>query len=300
MLRVAAATLVAVLGCLGSLGGLAGCASSRSTAPTSTTQAPPPQRPTTAERGLTVFTYIISERDQGALARGLAPYIETPQDELTASGLRIVRAPADRVAPLLRGLSVLGSQRRLVGVLHRHAPISQSASWNGVARLSMSDGELILGSGRLRLLARCWVAPDTGRSPPRGPVRSAMVVELLPQHEAAERAPRSLATGVSSARLDERDAGLCFERLASAFSLSRDEVLIIAPISPDRDWAELIARETAPRPEASDPVIAGPPRARQPTLGEAMLTDYAPDGLVRSRALLILTPDLPPEFQLLP
>lgn len=300
MHRVAAATLIAVLGLLGAPGGLAGCASSRGRAASAAPQAPPPQRSATAERGLAVYTYIIAERDQGALARGLAPYIESPRDELTANGLRIVRVPADRVAPLLRGLDVLGSQRRLVGVLHRHAPISHSAPWNGVARLSMADGELILGSGRLRLLARCWVAPDTARSPPRGPVRSALVVELLPQHEAAERAPRSLATGVRPASLDERDAGLCFERLATAFSLSRDEVLIIAPISPDRDWTELIARETAPRPEASEPVIAGPPRARQPTLGEAMLTDYAPDGLVRSRALLVLAPDLPPDFRLLP
>ncbi len=230
------------------------------------------------------------------LAELLAPYAdrpvplgETERARWRAAGLRLVAVPLAELDALREGLRAAGPvQRQWLGEIPRWTDIVAGPVSRERRAIELEGHRLVLGPGRLRLLARCWVAPgDDGADGPEAVLR----LEIAPQHVPILSDRERLAR---EAGLHERpsgeDEGVVFRRLTVALSLREGEAYLIVPESPSVEWG-------GPGPGVPGPDV-GPPASGIPSLGEAMLTTWRA-GRIDARAIVALVPRVPESFRLI-
>lgn len=213
--------------------------------------------------------------DTRALAEALAPYLDEPiaidareRSLWQANGLRIVCIPLDRLDALRQLLPQTGGvQRQWLGQVTQWTDVVHGSPWPEFQAVTMDNGRLDLGPGRLRLLLRCWTMPV----PAAGAVRTAMRTEFLIQHQEPSRPTDLGALYTKPVTIpDPLDEGLLFRRLTTSVTLPPDRALILIPESPQTDWKSLASipadqlepdhatlAETRPPPE-DPPPDAGP------------------------------------------
>ena len=149
--------------------------------------------PLAASRGLERYWWGFDDNgDAAALARKLQQYVsnsvpisEKTRDAWRRNGLRMISVPRDAVPALEKSLKVNGVQRKSLGEVSAWATLAAGPAWTGVQQLQMSEGELSLESGRLRLIARAWTVPDIleGRNGEVGTLRYVTRIEMGVQHQ---------------------------------------------------------------------------------------------------------------------
>ncbi len=271
--------------------------------------APPPgqKAPQETPQGAAFLSAI-----EAVLSEFSAAPLRASQDQLLLwrqNGFRIVAVPRDRLPGLRDRLPVIGpDQQEWLGQLHAWTGVVRGPQWDGVAALRTDEGPLPLADGRLRLLARCWTAPgpqvalQDGQSVPS----AVLHLDLVPQHEERQTGRRSLTEALENPVLRTTvGQGLVFSRLLLTVELDGTQALLIVPEAPERSWATPRADDPqAPATPAAGRVVPlpgiGPEAPREPTLGEAMLTDaVSPQNTRRARAVLVLVPHVPARYEIL-
>ncbi len=233
----------------------------------------------------------------------LLPYIErevpmvpAERERWKQSGLRLISVPAVDLPRIQSRLRTVGpAQRQWFGERPEWTDAVTGPSSELPRVVRVMEQTRSLPPGALRLLLRCWVAPEWATA--EGGPGAVLRVEMIPEHHADEhRERRGLSLSNEGARVSSRpDLGSAFTELLSRVSLREGEACLIVPESPGVDWAE-----ERPETSAEAPVQGfGPPSPAIPTLGEAMLSSAAfPDGGRRLRVVLVLVPHVPDRFQL--
>lgn len=315
-----------------SLAALSGCSSDN--AQIADPDKPGDSRPRPAEViGTAVRTWVVDDPTGAALGLALAPLAALPanadplpayatlRDRLASAGLRLIIVPKDRVQATLEALSAKPDASERV--------LSPSASWSAVVagpswavprELIIHDGEMTVGPGRLRLLARGWATPWTPRDD--GSIPAGLRLDLLMQHE------EHAIGGMGSITLDAprlrplEDSGHLFRSLAVETALGPDEVLMLVPEQPGVNWNTLkpedvlTPTESKPRapgdPGPADAALDTPPppidrvafpdaepeRPRPRTLGSVLLTDAAGVKPARRRLIITFEPRVPKNYTL--
>lgn len=242
------------------------------------------------------------------IAGALAPYVDRPtpvppalRQRWEANGLRVLAVPPEELDALRRALP-------LVGQVHRQW-LGQVPQWLDVVNgpmqpddvVAMLDtGPVTLEPGRVRLLSRCWIAPDDEGE------RAVLRLDLALQHVVATRwranPELTAALALPPARTEE---GLVFGRLVAELTCRGQEALVIVPERPGVVWAEAGGSESSGADgagsagDASPTAEVGPPLPRPPTIGELLLAGGALESpTVSSRAMVILIPHVPERFTL--
>jgi hypothetical protein len=228
------------------------------------------------------YTVLDEKRD---IEEVLGPYSDRPvpiPDDLrrawAASGLRVYAVPrADLDAIELKVRLVAPVQRQWLGEVPAWTNLADGPWSNAAMALYVAGDTVRMEAGRLRLLGRAWSAPI---ATPEGPAPS-LRVELVPQHEPAQTDQERLMVTAGLSKPSE-DRGVRFERLATGFSLTSDDALIVVPTA---------------RPGPEEPVQ--PFRVRPRSLGEAMLAREGTETTARARAVIVLLPHIAERFELL-
>ncbi|MFO0861294.1 MAG: hypothetical protein U0570_12125 [Phycisphaerales bacterium] len=286
------------------LAALSGCASK----PAPVTAPPVAQQ--SSSDGLELRLWPIEESSP-ALARLFLPYekAESPLDPRTLkrlrdSGLRVVVVPSDdldRIAANLKfrgAIEAQASRDRSEWSIFVASKGSQSFT-----TIRSADGNLVLGSGELRLLGRAWVAPGPSIE---GKFPAVLRVELMGRHVEEKNTAAKLEDALRpQVKRPVETEGIPLPALDASFQLNRGQSLVIIPEYPDVDWTResrlpnYIEKEpetTAEINEALNP--NGPIAPDVPTLGHGLLSDATFGAKPRKRAILVLVPKLPAEFRL--
>ncbi len=248
--------------------------------------------PTT--RGMEMYWWGFDDGgDAASLARHLQQYVanSVPISEKTQlawqrNGLRMVSIPRDDVPALELALKVNGAQRKAMGEVSDWATLAAGPPWTGRQQLQMSEGELVLEAGRLRLIARAWTSPDIleGRNGEVGILRYVTRVEMAIQHEERDERPRELFREHNALR-GIHESGLVLSRTIANFDVWPNEAVLIFPESPDSDLHALAIASTEPPPTNAD---AGPELPRLPTAGELLLAGRPLGKGPARRAIIVL------------
>jgi hypothetical protein len=115
-------------------------------------------------------------------------------------------------------------------------------------------------------------------------------LDLALQHQRPARGPSIRDLLDQPHRQSAEESGVIFSRFAAEMAMGAPEALLIVAERPETVWG------AARLPEQPDSGV-GPPAPALPTLGEAMLW-AEPDGVRRARAIVVLIPRLPEQFQL--
>lgn len=231
--------------------------------------------------------------DKTDLEKALTPYLDRPvpltEEQAArwrAAGLRMVAVPIADLDRLQSSLRLVGGvQQQWLGELPAWTDIVRGRAEEAPTVVATDDGVAKLEPGRLRLLARCWMAPLTGPSGEPAPV---LRLEMIPEHQPDRPEPVRM---LQAAGLGAGDGDVLFRRLAVAVSVGAGDAYLIIPEKPAAEW----------RSESKDagPEATGPDAAPPPTLGEAMLSSPARNGSARARAVIVLIPRVPDRFELL-
>lgn len=250
--------------------------------------------PLPATRGLEMYWWGFDDNgDAAALARKLQQYVSNSvpisdrvQEAWKRNGLRMISVPRDAVPAIEEALKVNGVQRKSLGEVSAWATLASGPAWTGVQQLQMSEGELALDSGRLRLIARAWTVPDIleGRNGEAGILRYVTRIEMGVQHQEREGRSRELfreSTDLS----DIHEAGLVLSRTIAGFDVWPNEAILIFPEPPGADLLSLASSRPEPEPLS---VEAGPEVPRMPTAGELLLAGQALGKGPARRAIIVL------------
>ncbi len=285
---------------------------------------------------------VVVESAGGRIGLALGPHADratgidpSMMGRLRAAGLRAVAVPVDQLEMTLGSLRTIGTmQQEWLGQLHFWTPLLVGPTLN--ERYTTVEGGIVeLDPGRLRLMARAYLVPRTHDAPEGAQVDAALRVELMPQHEQAER--RYFSSIIEPRTRTFQDDGLLFHRLRFTVDLVGSHALVIVPEDPRFDWEQLNTAANSPAPtrdtmtgptdlppdQTPDPApihptvtttpglsrLAGPEEPAPRSLGEQMLrlptqTDIRDSGSVSVRqersVVLVLIPHTPRHYRLLP
>lgn len=204
--------------------------------------------------GLELVWWVVDDQD-GVLGRALASSsLNVPDadpgaaDRWQAAGLRLIAMPLRDMPSITGNLPVIGRvQREWMGQLPRWT-VAVRGSMSDAMTISLAqaagipDEPLTLGTGRLRMLVRCWLNPATTDSGFAASLR----VELVPQHEEKPDEARAFQSALGLARKPGIEGeGIVFTSLLMGLQAREDTAYLIVPESPDVVWK-------AERPEALD------------------------------------------------
>lgn len=250
--------------------------------------------PLPASRGMEMYWWGFDDGgDSAALARKLQEYIsnsvplsENTRHDWTRNGLRMVSIPRENIPALELALRVNGVQRKSMGEVSDWATLAAGPPWTGRQQLQMSEGELVLEAGRLRLIARAWTSPDIleGRNGEPGILRYVTRVEMAIQHEERDERPRELFREHTDLR-GIHDAGLVLSRTIANFDVWPNEAVLIFPEPPDADLPSLATSRPEPPVATAE---AGPEIPRMPTAGELLLAGRPLGKGPARRAIIVL------------
>lgn len=244
--------------------------------------APPPPEP--------AFEVVDLKHDADEV---LAAYAQRPvpmraeeRARWSAAGLRVVSVPVADLERVHARLRTVGpAQRQWLGEKPDWIDAVGGPPLTGGRFVDAGFGPIAMPPGTLRLLLRCWLAPDWSASSERGPA-SVLRVELMPEHVPAQR----LRPGVPDAAPIR---GTQLRHLAAGVSMRDGDALLIVPGPSGAAWRADGEHAAAP----SDATGPAPPTL--PTLGELMLgSDPDPRTGRRARVVLVLVPRVPGEFRL--
>lgn len=261
------------------------------------------------EPGLEVVAWS-TDAPLGAVAAALQTYSRSapaPVDPAAAAlwsahGLRAYRVQVARLEELRVAMGAPPrAVRNWLGQALTWTEAVGGAEQRAGQTIALEAERLRLGAGRLRLLVRSWIAPVPTDSGAAG----IMHIELLPQHQEAERpSPGDGLLGTPS--IAAADQGMLFTRLWLRERITDDDdalVIIAAPPLADLEQLAASTPRTEPGTSGAPPGVGevvrtrdasgaagvepagprsaggiGPPAASIPTLGEAMLvsTVHAP------------------------
>lgn len=229
----------------------------------------------------------------GALPSALQRFESNPtgiDDEserrLHASGLRAVAVPVDLLDEALGALQSAGPmQREWLGSLGSWTPIVTGPVLPDPAT-RIDSGEVNLGPGRFRLLARCWLVPDLTEAQESGVIRANLRVELVPQHLPDH--PRRLEQLLEPTIEGRVSDGQVLHRLKLSCDLPSHMALLIVPTSGQSEWASAQNQPPAAPPTQTDLTQTGPtppgPVGPDPQAEQAGAPSPAPRTPVRSIA----------------
>ncbi|MDQ7013868.1 MAG: hypothetical protein Q9O74_08240 [Planctomycetota bacterium] len=226
------------------------------------------------------------------------------------NGMRVVEVPLDQLDWVHAQLPTIGTRNReWLGMLPEWVEVVSGTTLAGERAIRLDSGEVRLGPGRLRMMARCWAMPDVGRAtehvakPDAGVgVGTLLRIELMPELRMPRQAhDESLGLlfedAVSSGEPGAQ--GIAFDRLVLSWQAAGTHALVIVAERTDADWSEPVPRR--PESSASGAQVFGPPAVVAPTLGELMLTNLtAPDMPGDARVVIVLVPRVPERFGVLP
>ena len=226
------------------------------------------------------------------------------------NGMRVVEVPLDRLDRVHAQLPTIGTRNReWLGMLPEWVEVVQGTTLAGERTIRLDSGEVRLGPGRLRMMARCWAMPDVGRAtehvtkPDTGAgVGTLLQLELMPElwmpRQAHDRSLGLLFEDVVSSG-EPGVRGIAFDRLVLGWQATGTHALVIVAESADADWSE--PAPGRPESESAGPRVFGPPAVVAPTLGELMLTNLtAPDMPGDARVVIVLVPRVPERFGVMP
>lgn len=259
-----------------------------------------------AEAGLEVQVWIVEDDTLGfayALAhherraRGVPDGVSSVWQ---ANGIRIVPVPLNELDSLRATFRRAGlSERRWHGLAGQWTPVVEGPRLGGRTALALDSGILSLNRGRLRLLGRCWLAPDLQHEPTNADdplVRAVMRIELLPQH-AEQRRRSELDAVLNPDQRPPEEEGLLFRRFLAELPAHKGQAYLLVPEHPRTDWAAMLDGDKDDADEGTD---IGPLDPGLPTLGEAMLTSrVAPEDAPTRRMVVVLLPRVPDRFEIL-
>ncbi|TSA39601.1 hypothetical protein D4Q85_00940 [bacterium] len=204
-------------------------------------------------------------------------------------------------------LALLGGEwdRRetLVEQSSRWSIAAVGSAWRGSRATQFNDGAVHLGSGRLRLLMRSWVAPGERIDSMTDPAFAAVMrVALVLQHEEPVRSPDSPLVLRPAQLRQIEDDGQIFNSLSIEVSLVRGQALLLVPEIPECDW-NTRSGDAGPSEaqESADQVAeTGPPKAELRTVGEYLLSDATPLRRWTRRSILVFTGQAPARYELIP
>lgn len=204
----------------------------------------------------------------GALPAALRRFESNPTgiDEQTdlrlrESGLLALAVPLDLLDQALGSLQSAGPlQREWLGSLGSWTPIVTGPFLaDPVTRID--SGQVNLGEGRFRLLARCWLVPDLTEAQDTGLIRANLRVELVPQHQPDR--PRRLQRLLEPTIEGRVAEGQVLDRLKISCDLPSHMALVIVPTSGRREWDSTEGQPVAAAPPP-DPGPVGPDPATEP------------------------------------
>jgi hypothetical protein len=263
------------------------------------------------EPGLEVVVWS-TDAEQAAFAAALAPYIQpgaapgglSPESLafLSAHGMYLVQVP---VSDLENLRIALGAPPR-----HMNQWLGQAVVWTEAATgpeqprgqtIALESERLRLTAGRLRLLARSWIAPVPVSAAPSG---AAMTIELLPQHDEEGR-PKSRDSLVAPSSIAATDEGMLFTRLLVRLAVrSSDSAFVLVGLPPGSDIQALAraAPEGVPVRAITDGEAGAMPGVgqvvRQPPGGATPSVGYETGGNDATPATPEIGPVGPPATQL--
>ncbi len=262
---------------------------------------------TTATDGLEVHWWLTDD-SAGKVARALGAFLEPaqPSDEALrqrweSSGLRMVRAPIDRIADIEQSLPAIQQRRRQwVGWATQWTEVFRGRTAGGAGPIIVDGSARTLPRGTLRILARCWPAPARGGIEGPHQVR----IEVVLQHVPEETPTAAAAFTEPAVRLPESE-GECFAALAWEGVLEPGFIYLIAPEAPGIAWGR---GTTSPKDQAAAPpdqptpgAPTGPLASGPLTIGQAMMS-FSPGEVARGspKAVLMFLPRPPKDYRLLP
>lgn len=239
-----------------------------------------------------------------ALANLLAMYAKEPSpiDAATARawrgcGLRIVPVPAADVDRLQRSLNVVGAmENRWLGEVTQWMEVAHSPEISLPLTMRLDNGPITVSEGTLRLLLRAWIAPvpgEDGRST-RGVLQLEMVPDLKP--------PRTRNALIFDTLEHADPAPVPFWRLQLRAMLDGGQAILIVPEDPEVSWSSNASSNASSKDAGVEPKPAsamGPSAPPAPTLGELLL-DREQTGGRRTRTVMMISAQVPPEYRLLP
>ncbi|MEO1583199.1 MAG: hypothetical protein AAFR96_01350 [Planctomycetota bacterium] len=240
-----------------------------------------------ATNGLEMRVWVVEDQDEvlaeivGRFGPRPTPMPDSVRTAWRASGLRVLAVPVDELAAFRERFRVIAPEQR--------DWFGQSPDWSEAIRgreiaagqiIGVADGPMRSPAGRLRVLMRCWPTPGASVLDP------ALHLELAVQLERRDAVPSPVEL---PALASELEAGVVFPRLRTTMRLDADTALLLIPMpEPEPEPGELPAT----------PAGEGPERPSPPTLGEAMLSSFAPGSPARRRAIVAFLPRLPDRFGL--
>lgn len=217
----------------------------------------------------------------GTLPSALRRYESNPTgiDEesdrrLRASGLRALAIPVDLLDQALGSLQSAGPmQREWLGSLGSWTPIVTGPFLDDPAT-HIDSGEVNLGEGRFRLLARCWLVPDLAEAQESGVIRANLRIELVPQHlpDRPRRLERLLEPTIEG-RVAE---GQVLDRLKLSCDLPSHMALLIVPTAGEREWESTETQSAADAPSPGVGPVGPDPEAEQPSPPPSRPTESRP------------------------
>lgn len=274
---------------------------------------PDAAQPARSAPGLELAWWIVRDPAGDHLGRvlgGLPADAATVPDQQAldwaAAGLRLVPTSADRLPALREALRVVPPVRtQRLPDAPGWTPIASGVPWSATRAVTAGPDTLSLPPGRLRLLARAWIAPDAGSPGPDGAPAARLRVELVPQHEpqaAAPDEPESIEQRLGlRPRPTAEQAGLTLSGLSLPLALRSGQALLIVPERPERRWSGWERAAAAP-PTPATPQPAGPAVPAGLTVGELLLTDWPAtltDTPADLRVILVLSASTPDTFRLI-
>lgn len=195
--------------------------------------------------------------DETTLRAAISPYADNPvpMDEHTLrlwreNGLRVVAVPLEDLSLLRAQLRLAGTvQRQWLGQVPRWAEAVRGPAIEGGLTIGLERGRLRLGPGALRMLVRCWAVPVVDESDPDAPTaRSALHIELVPQHEEPRRRADDPILGFSDrpSRLAAEDKGLLFSRLTARMVAREGYAYLVVPLRPGEPGDDGHGQELGP------------------------------------------------------
>lgn len=233
------------------------------------------------------------------------------------NGLRVLAVPTSEIESIRKALNASGPiEHQVLAQSGTWKAAYKGPSWTGPATLQLDNGPLELPAGALRAMVRSWLvpmqasasAPDSLSPRLSSASSAAMQIELALQHlESRKRVSEFQAALAIDVPKTLNDEGLVFWRLALSGTLRAGQSYLIVPVEPGAEWkagildrlAEQGAAKVADGAPGAPTGIAGPALPAPPSLGEALLSD-AVRGRSDRRFILVLTPNVPERFELLP
>lgn len=251
--------------------------------------------------------------DSARLERVLGTYqsndIGLPDEQIRLwreNGLRVIAVPTSAVEDIRTALQASGPvEQQVLAQSGTWKSAYKGPAWTGSAMLRLDNGPLELPAGALRAMVRSWLVPIAGSPTASG---AALQFEFALQHQETRRPVSEFQAALAiDAPKTLNDDGLVFWRLTLGGMLHAGWSYLIVPVEPGVEWkssvldrlAEQGAAKVADGTGVGPTAIAGPALRAPPTLGEALLSD-AVRGRPDRRYVLVLTPNVPERFELLP